>query len=99
MAKRIYGQWAGDPKGRSEDEACCIAEIWGNDRWSRGYQCQRKRGYGTDGLYCKQHAKKSERHLTTGAVDVKPATVQEEVDRLGEQLSKNHIRLVAALRN
>jgi hypothetical protein len=60
MAKlRIYGSWAGNPKGRKEDIARCIEEVWPNERMSFiAHQCQRKRGYGPDGLYCKQHAKK-----------------------------------------
>jgi len=57
MSKReleVYGAWAGNPKGRIEDETCCIKDIWGG--YSAGsYQCSRKRGHGPDGLYCKQH--------------------------------------------
>ena len=50
--------WAGNPKGRKEDTKRCIQEVWPTDGWLP-YQCQRKRGYGKDGLYCKQHAKKN----------------------------------------
>ena len=58
--KRIYGEWAGDEQGTPEDKTHCIEEVWPN--WNRGggwipYQCQRKRGHGKDGLYCKQHAR------------------------------------------
>lgn len=47
---RRYGRWV------PEDETRCIAVtgvslIWGTS------QCQRRRGHGPDGLYCKQHAK------------------------------------------
>ena len=55
MTSRIYGSWAGNPKGNKENPNNCIAEVWDN-MISR--QCNRKRGYGKDGLYCKQHAKK-----------------------------------------
>lgn len=51
-----YGTWAGNPKGRAEDKACCVAEVW--DKF-HSYQCQRKRGHGPDGKFCKQHAKKA----------------------------------------
>lgn len=56
--ERRYGAWAGDPKGVPEDKAQCIEEIWPRDNIWSPYQCQRKRGHGIDGLYCRQHAKK-----------------------------------------
>ena len=55
MGKRklkIYGAWAGNPKGQIEDETHCVKEIYGN---YVPYQCSRKRGHGPDRLYCKQH--------------------------------------------
>lgn len=52
---RVYGQWAGNPKGQAEDVTHCIKEVWEPGRGFRSYQCQRKRGFGPDGLYCKQH--------------------------------------------
>lgn len=53
---RLYGIWAGNPEGVVEDKERCIIEIWPDGEWvSR--QCLRKRGYGTFGLYCKQHSK------------------------------------------
>ncbi len=54
MSIRRYGQWAGDPEGQAEDKTQCIEGVMGD--W-QSYQCMRKRGYGEDGLYCKQHAK------------------------------------------
>lgn len=56
---RTYGQWAGNPKGKREDKTRCIVEVWDN---YIGHQCSRKRGYGIDGLYCKQHAKQPGNH-------------------------------------
>lgn len=54
---RIYGEWAGNPKGAPEDKTRCIKEVWPTtDGWIP-HQCRRKRGYGKDGLYCKQHSK------------------------------------------
>ena len=52
-----YNQWAGNPRGDLEDKTRCIKEVQDSSGW-HFYQCQRKRGYGPDGLYCKQHAKK-----------------------------------------
>jgi len=49
-----YGQWAGLPKGVSYDPQHCAAEVRDN-YISR--QCYKNPGHGTDGLYCKQHAK------------------------------------------
>ena len=60
MKERIYGNWAGDPKGQKEDITRCIEEVWPRDVGWVPYQCLRKRGYGPDGLYCKQHAKMKE---------------------------------------
>ncbi len=57
MKKRIYGQWAGNPKGHPEDIAKCIKKVWPTDGYIIPHQCNRKRGHGPDGLYCKQHAK------------------------------------------
>ena len=52
---RIYGGWAGNPKGNPENKENCIEEVYGLDWYS--HQCTRKRGHGKDGLYCKQHTK------------------------------------------
>lgn len=35
----------------------CAESVWDRNSWSN-YQCSRSAGYGKDGLYCKQHAKK-----------------------------------------
>ena len=50
----IYGRWAGCPAGTPEDPTRCIEQVWSN---MVGQQCGRRRGYGKDGQYCKQHAK------------------------------------------
>lgn len=52
--RRVYGQWAGNSKGVLEDQTRCIESVMDN---YIGRQCGRKRGFGKDGLYCKQHAK------------------------------------------
>lgn len=54
--KRIYGDWAGNPKGNPERRGDCIVQVC----WDRmiDHQCTRKRGHGPDGLFCKQHARK-----------------------------------------
>lgn len=52
----VYGRWAGRPNGVAEDESRCIAKVY-RGRSMIGYQCERKRGHGLDGLYCRQHAK------------------------------------------
>lgn len=59
--KRRYGCWAGDPTGKVEDISRCIEGVYPS--WTRAPisgQCTRKRGYGPDGEFCKQHAKKVE---------------------------------------
>jgi len=57
--ERLYNVWAGNPKGVKEDKTRCIEEVFDN---FVSYQCQRKRGYGEKGLFCKQHAKMNEKH-------------------------------------
>ncbi len=52
-----YNQWAGNPKGRPENKERCIVDVWETGRGMLSYQCKRKRGFGKDGLYCKQHAR------------------------------------------
>ncbi len=55
--KRVYGKTWGKIKDiRQENPNRCIEAIW-HKEYGCGYQCQRKRGYGKDGLYCKQHSK------------------------------------------
>ena len=57
MARR-YGKWAGCSIGTAEDETKCIAEVGSRDSMiTVYYQCNRKRGHGPDGAYCKQHAR------------------------------------------
>lgn len=56
---RYYDQWAGNEKGVAEDKMRCVAEVTDFTGW-HFFQCQRKRGYGPNGEYCKQHAKKIE---------------------------------------
>lgn len=52
---KAYGKWAGSPEGQKPDYSRCCQEVWSRERWSRHYQCQKKRGHGPDGAYCKQH--------------------------------------------
>lgn len=39
-----------------EDKSRCIVSVADSTGWHFS-QCSRKRGYGRDGLFCKQHAK------------------------------------------
>jgi hypothetical protein len=53
---RRYGQWAGMPRGVSENTFHCVEEIQPRDSYLFS-QCSRKRGHGQCAEYCKQHAK------------------------------------------
>lgn len=53
---RRYGIFAGNPKGIPEDTTKCVEEVQ-TQYDVIGHQCDRKRGYGPNGLYCKQHGK------------------------------------------
>ena len=70
--ERRYGKWGGSPKGRPEDPTLCIEEVCPSSAYIP-YQCTRKRGHGPDGLYCKQHAKKTHGGLQmTTTTDLSP---------------------------
>lgn len=53
--KEKYGAWAGFTAGHKPDFALCCEEVSDRERWARRHQCSKKRGYGPDGAYCKQH--------------------------------------------
>jgi hypothetical protein len=50
---KTYGSWGGNPTGYRPDYKLCCEQI-SIDTWHRG-QCSRKRGFGPDEAYCKQH--------------------------------------------
>lgn len=51
-----YGAWAGSPDGHQPDYLLCCQEVEDNSTfWPRYRQCRRKRGFGPDDAYCKQH--------------------------------------------
>lgn len=51
-----YNAWAGNPKGVAPDFKRCCAVVYERESiWPRPYQCQKARGHGPDGAYCKQH--------------------------------------------
>jgi hypothetical protein len=52
---RRYGRWGGMPRGTPEDVTKCIEEVYPRGRSIIPAQCQRKRGHGPCGLFCKQH--------------------------------------------
>ena len=57
---RRYNKWAGNPNGIPENKGLCIAEVAEGGRSPLFHQCFRKRRYGPNGEYCKQHAKQIE---------------------------------------
>ena len=52
---RVYGAWAGNPKGVPEDVTRCVTSVSAPGRGWHSYQCTRPRSHGKGGLYCKQH--------------------------------------------
>ena len=53
---RRYGCWGGNRAGLAEDKDRCVESIWHNHSpGGYGDQCSRKRGYGPNGEFCKQH--------------------------------------------
>ena len=50
-----YSNWAGNPRGSKPDYDRCCEVV--SDGVGLTKQCSRKRGYGPDNAYCKQHSK------------------------------------------
>lgn len=57
-----YNQSALNPNGYPEDPTKCVDEVWNGPRGMTAFQCNRKRGHGPNGEYCKQHGKRAEEH-------------------------------------
>lgn len=56
LYKKRYGAWAGLPAGHKPDfTLCCVEVVDNSTRWPHYHQCSKKRGYGPDSAYCKQH--------------------------------------------
>lgn len=98
---RIYGAWAGNPKGAPEDPAKCIEEVWG-ESFRMGHQCQRKRGHGKGGLYCAQHdpcaieaKREAKRRIFAHRMDVMETRAQNSI--VGSRLRTENPSLFAEL--
>ncbi len=59
MSERRYDESSINSKGIPEDKTRCVEAVWDDTGW-HSFQCKRKRGYGPNGEYCKQHAKNKE---------------------------------------
>ena len=70
MERKRYGKWAGNKAGVIEDMSLCTEEVYPTTGFGIPHQCNRKRGYGVNKAYCKQHARMQERKLTKHAPDV-----------------------------
>ena len=55
--KWYYCRWSGLPKGTMEDPERCLYSVHDEGMSVLSHQCRRKRGFGPDGLFCKQHGK------------------------------------------
>lgn len=55
LHKKQYGRWAGSPNGTPAYPERCCEEVYENGRWPLPRQCNKKRGHGPEGAYCKQH--------------------------------------------
>lgn len=64
MKNKRYGAWAGNPNGKPYKPERCAYETYID---YIGRQCNRKKGHGPGGLYCKQHAAKIEKHKAATA--------------------------------
>ena len=61
--ERRYRRWAGNPNGTPEDPLRCIENVADGGRSVLSHQCDRRRGHGPNGEYCRQHAKMAERRI------------------------------------
>lgn len=87
---RRYGCWAGNQEGVEEDVTKCVFGVWPAVRSSIEQQCQRKRGHGQDGLWCKQHdpaqVEKKEQLHAKRLLDRSAA--QDEICRRADELAE-----------
>lgn len=56
LAKHRYGTSDKNPKGQSYDPNQCGCIIYEQRTPTLNWQCSRKNGYGTNGLWCANHA-------------------------------------------
>lgn len=54
--ERRYRVWAGSPNGTRENKENCVQDVADGGRSVLSHQCNRKRGHGPNGEYCRQHA-------------------------------------------
>jgi hypothetical protein len=59
MRQRLYGVWSGSA-GSREDTGRCIVQVVPSGLWGTAekHQCNRNRGHGPAGLYCRAHGAK-----------------------------------------
>jgi len=55
LHSKKYGDWAGNPRGTPADPSRCCERAGGYGRGEIPHQCSKKRGYGPEKAYCKQH--------------------------------------------
>ena len=60
LHKKAYGTWAGQPRGVPADPSRCCVSVYPNERGPIPHQCNRKRGFGPEGAYCRQHEPSAE---------------------------------------
>ena len=53
--RKIYGNWAGNPRGTPYNPARCAANVYGSERGAIAHQCHKPRGFGQGELWCKTH--------------------------------------------
>ena len=98
---RRYNKWAGNPNGTPEDTTCCITSVTPNERggFAHSHQCNRKRGHGPEGLYCKQHdpavvairqAAATERYQTKHNARMKPYTQRDAYRQALQLIADGH---------
>lgn len=95
---RYYGVWAGRPDGRKEDKTRCIKAVSQRRSWRSG-QCKRKRGFGPEGLYCKQHdpavvasrtATSQKNYEEKSRLWARPHNQRKEAHRVLTQIAEGH---------
>lgn len=59
LHQKSYGAWAGNNAGHAPDPKLCCESVSDSGRSMLTHQCRRKRGWGPEGAYCKQHSPES----------------------------------------
>ena len=97
--RQSYGNWAGRPSGSKADPTRCAQTVCANERGAIPKQCGRKRGYGPESAFCRQHDPAAVAARDAGARDRHEAEWKEHLKKIYGPTFLNALREIAAGHN